>query len=78
MAMMTLAAIWSHSMAATPAWPADFIGLGASLVTMFVVTPLTQRFDPPRPLVDVDGNPVDLNDRLGTLGSERKARPVSS
>jgi SSS family transporter len=51
---------WLVTMAAMPDWPADFIGLGTSLVAMLVVTPLTQRFDPPRPLADVDGNPVEL------------------
>ena len=47
--------------------PADFIGLAASFITMLVVTPLTQTFDPPRPLVDVDGNVVEMKDRLGLL-----------
>jgi hypothetical protein len=28
---------------------------------------LTQSFDPPRPLVDSEGNPVELKDRLGVL-----------
>ena len=50
-----------------PELPADFIGLAASLVTMLVVTPLTQRFDPPRELRDSDGNPVELTNRLGVL-----------
>jgi SSS family transporter len=62
---------WLVTLFVMPDWPADFIGLGTSLVTMLVVTPLTQRFDPPRPLVDVDGNPVDLGDRLGTLSIGR-------
>ena len=50
-----------------PELPADFMGLGASLVTMLVVTPLTQKIDPPRPIHDSDGNPVDPSHRLGTL-----------
>jgi Na+/proline symporter len=58
---------WLVTMVVMPDWPADFIGLGTSLVAMLIVTPLTQRFDPPRPLVDIDGNPVDLRDRLGTI-----------
>ena len=58
---------WLVTMLLMPAWPADFIGLGASLVTMLVVTPLTQKLDPPRPLVDHEGNPVEMKDRLGTL-----------
>jgi len=47
--------------------PADFMGLAACLVTMLVVTPLTQKLDPPRPLVDSDGMPIDTSNRLGTL-----------
>jgi hypothetical protein len=43
------------------------MGLGACLVTMLVVTPLTQKFDPPRPLVDSDGNEIEATNRLGTL-----------
>ncbi len=48
--------------------PGDLIGLGVSLVTMLIVTPLTQRIDPPRKLVDRDGNEVQLTDRLGVIG----------
>lgn len=59
---------WLVTMLVAPALPADFIGLGASLVTMFVVTPLTQVSDPPKPLVDNEGHPVDMKDRLGILG----------
>lgn len=47
--------------------PGDLIGLGASLLTMLVVTPMTQNFDPPRNLLDSDGNAVELRDRLGVL-----------
>jgi SSS family transporter len=47
--------------------PGDLIGLGASLLTMLIVTPLTQRIDPPRELRDCDGNVVELTDRLGVL-----------
>jgi SSS family transporter len=58
---------WLLTMYFAPELPADFIGLGASLITMLIVTPLTQSFDPPRPLVDSEGNPVELKDRLGVL-----------
>jgi SSS family solute:Na+ symporter len=50
-----------------PERPADLIGFAVCLVTMLVVTPLTQRIDPPRGLVDHEGNPVELKDRLGIL-----------
>jgi hypothetical protein len=39
----------------------------ACLLTMLVVTPLTQRKDPPRPLLSIDGEEVQLRDRLGIL-----------
>ena len=47
--------------------PGDLIGLGVSLITMLIVTPLTQKIDPPRELRDSDGNVVELTDRLGVL-----------
>ena len=59
--------VWLTTMFAAPSLPADFMGLAASLVTMLIVTPLTQKFDPPRPLLDADGKPVNMADRLGTL-----------
>ena len=58
---------WLATLWLRPDWPADFMGLAACLVTMLVVTPLTQSIDPPRELRDSDGNPVELKDRLGTL-----------
>jgi Na+/proline symporter len=58
---------WLLTLFLAPGLPADFIGLGVSLLTMLVVTPLTQSFDPPRSLVDSDGRPVEMTDRLGTL-----------
>jgi len=58
---------WLFTLFAAPDLPADFIGLAASLITMLVVTPLTQKFDPPRELRDSDGNRVEMKDRLGTL-----------
>jgi Na+/proline symporter len=58
---------WLATLFLAPGLPADFIGLGVSLLTMLIVTPLTQTFDPPRGLFDSDGNPVAMTDRLGTL-----------
>lgn len=51
---------WLATLQLWPALPADFMGLGASLLVMLVVVPLTQRFDPPKPLLDSDGNPVEV------------------
>ncbi len=47
--------------------PADLTGFFACLLTMLVVSPLTQTFDPPRGLVDHEGNEVELTNRLGVL-----------
>ncbi|MDH3337834.1 MAG: sodium:solute symporter family protein [Gammaproteobacteria bacterium] len=58
---------WIMTLFVAPELPADFIGLAASLVTMLVVTPLTQTFDPPRELRDSDNNPVEMKNRLGVL-----------
>lgn len=58
---------WVLTMLFLPSMPADFLGLGACLVTLLIVTPLTQKFDPPRPLKDSDGKAVDLTDRIGIL-----------
>jgi Na+/proline symporter len=52
----------------------DMLGLIACLVTILVVTPLTQRFDPPRLLLDEDGDVVEMKDFLGTLPLFRAAR----
>ncbi|MDJ0939168.1 MAG: sodium:solute symporter family protein [Woeseiaceae bacterium] len=60
---------WLATRVIAPELPGDLIGLGVSLMTMLVVTPLTQTFDPPRSLVDTDGNPVELSDRLGIFRS---------
>jgi len=58
---------WLISRVVAPELPGDLIGLGVSLLTMVTVSSLTQKFDPPRQLVDIDGNPVAMKDRLGVL-----------
>lgn len=50
-----------------PDMPADLIGFFVSVGAMLVVTPLTQALDPPRGIVDHDGKPVELTNRLGVL-----------
>lgn len=50
-----------------PELPADFAGFWASLVVSVAVSLLTQQSSPPKCLTDVDGEPLDLEDRLGTL-----------
>jgi SSS family transporter len=58
---------WLATLYLAPQLPADFIGMGVSLLTMLVVVPLTQRFDPPRELRDNDGNRVERTHRLGVI-----------
>lgn len=55
---------WLTTMKLWPELPSDFMGLAACLVVMVVVTLLTQKSDPPRPILDDEGNPVDLENRL--------------
>ena len=52
---------------ALPEVPADFAGFWASLVVAVLVSLATQQSSPPRLLTDVDGQPLDLHDRMGTL-----------
>jgi SSS family transporter len=66
-AMVTGLSAWLLTLFFAPGLPADFIGLGVSLLTMLVVTPLTQKIDPPRMLFDSEGRVVEMTDRLGTL-----------
>ncbi|MGB5510162.1 MAG: sodium:solute symporter family protein [Woeseiaceae bacterium] len=70
-AMLVGIAAWLMTGLFYPEMPGDVVGLGACLATMLIVTPLTQRLDPPRPLTDHDGRAVMLRDRLGTLGPGR-------
>lgn len=43
------------------------MGLLVGLLTILVVTPLTQKIDPPTTLRNSDGEEVEFKDRLGTL-----------
>ena len=58
---------WFVAILYAPELPGDLLGLLVGLVTMLVVTPLTQKIDPPEPLRDADGEEVEFRDRLGTL-----------
>ena len=51
-----------------PAIPPDMIGFFDSFVVMIVVTLATQKTDPPRPLTDIDGAPVALDNRFTSPG----------
>jgi SSS family transporter len=70
--------VWALATLWVPEWPGDMIGLLACLVTLLIVSPLTQRSDPPRPVIDGDGNAMTMTDRLGRLalfGRSAKSGP---
>lgn len=56
-------------------WDAVYIGsppaLAVSIVLMIAVSLLTNKKDPPLPLTDVDGNPLPLDNRMGTIAPAR-------
>lgn len=58
---------WFLSTLFYPELAGDVIGFGVSVVTIIIATLLTQRIDPPRPLSDGNGEPIDLKGRLGIL-----------
>jgi Na+/proline symporter len=49
------------------ALPSELMAAGLGLVVLVIVTYATQHLDPPKPATDIDGKPVDMTDRLGTL-----------
>ena len=51
---------------------ASFVGFLVSLFATVVVSLLTQSRDTPKPLTNAAGEPMDLNDRLGTMPLFRK------
>jgi hypothetical protein len=46
------------------------------ILTMLVVTALSQGFDTPNLLLSSDGQKVELRDRLGTLWSAKKEQAL--
>ena len=64
---------WFVAIVYAPEFPGDLLGLLVGLITILIVTPLTQRSDPPKPLLNSDGEEVELKDRLGTLPLFRRA-----
>jgi len=59
-------------------WDAVYVasvpGFAISIALLVVVSLLTQKVDPPRPLVDMDGKPLPVKDWLGIF--RRKTAPV--
>ena len=64
---------WSIASQVAPEFPGDLLGLLIGLMTILIVTPLTQKLDPPKPLLNSDGEEVELKDRLGSLPLFRPA-----
>jgi Na+/proline symporter len=59
---------WMTANAIGTEFPPDLLGFCVSAFAAVVVSLLTQQIDPPRPLTDPDGNPIELTDRVGILG----------
>jgi len=66
-AMVAGLAAWAIAEWLYPELAGDVIALGFALLTLVVVTNLTQKSDPPKPLIDSQGKPISLKDRLGIL-----------
>ena len=58
---------WLIAILVTPEFPGDLLGLLVGLITLLIVSPLTQKIDPPKPLRDGNGEEVEFKDRLGSL-----------
>jgi SSS family solute:Na+ symporter len=63
---------WFVAIVVAPEFPGDLLGLLVGAITLLVVTPLTQKADPPVPLKDGEGREVEFTDRLGTLSLFRR------
>ena len=66
---------WFVTILFAPELPGDLLGLMAGLVTILVVVPLTQKVDPPKRLLNSDGEEVAFKDRLGTLSLFKRVEP---
>ena len=58
---------WIIAILVAPDFPGDLLGLLVGLLTILVVTPFTQKIDPPTALRNGDGEEVEFRNRLGTL-----------
>jgi Na+/proline symporter len=62
------AACWVAALVWLPDAAADVLGMAGGIIALIAVTLLTQKSDPPRGLVDADGKPMALTNRLGLIG----------
>jgi hypothetical protein len=58
---------WMSAILFVPEVAGDMLGMLIALITMLIVTPLTQKIDPPNPILNGDGQEIELKNRLGTL-----------
>jgi SSS family transporter len=65
---------WLIAVQVAPDLPGDLLGLLAGLITILIVSPMTQNVDPPKPLRNGDGEVVEFKDRLGSIPLFSRAR----
>lgn len=58
---------WLIAVLVAPELPGDLLGLLVGLITILIVSPMTQKVDPPKPLRNGDGEVVEFKDRLGSI-----------
>lgn len=58
---------WMSALPFAPELAGDMLGMLTGLITMLIVTPLTQKIDPPKSILNSDGQEIELKNRLGTL-----------
>ena len=56
---------WLLLLAIQDDWPADLLAFGIAAIAFVAVAWLTRRRDPPRALLDIDGEPIAESSRLG-------------
>jgi len=58
---------WLIAALVAPELPGDLLGLLVGLITILIVSPMTQKVDPPKPLRNGNGEVVEFKDRLGSI-----------
>jgi SSS family transporter len=61
---------WNATTAATPL-PSELIAAGIGLVVLLIVSLLSNRHNPPKLSTDINGETIDMTDRLGILSFPR-------
>ena len=63
---------------ATIQLPTELMASLVGLVLQISITLLSQRFNPPKTLSDIDGNAMEITDRLGILSLSSPVRRIHS